>query len=117
MRVFFVDSLHVVRVSLIWMMDIQTFNCILWQRSNSDIYPAREIIFTCYYSRNETETVVSDQLKQASNDYYPSRTHRINECRFINPDLQAKCSSLLRPLPRVTIADFWCILQLFDLRG
>ena len=44
-------------------------NCILrslWQRSEENIYLAKEIIFLCYYNRNETETVVADQLKQAS---------------------------------------------------
>ena len=44
----------------------------IWQRSEENIYPAKEIIFTYYYNRNETETVIADQLKQASNDYYPS---------------------------------------------
>ncbi|GEM_PF-2268474 len=34
--------------------------------SKKYIYPANEIIFTCYYNRNETETVVAGQLKQAS---------------------------------------------------
>ena len=36
-----------------------------WQRFNLEIYPAKEIIFVCYYNRNEAETVVADQLKQA----------------------------------------------------
>jgi len=30
---------------------------------------SQRIIFTYYYNRNETETVIADQLKQASNDY------------------------------------------------
>jgi len=30
---------------------------------------SQKIIFACYYNRNETETVVADQLKQASNDH------------------------------------------------
>jgi hypothetical protein len=38
----------------------------LWQRSEENIYLAKEIIFFCYYNRNETETIVADQLKQAS---------------------------------------------------
>jgi len=37
-----------------------------WQRFGENIYPAKKIIFVCYYIRNETETVVADQLKQAS---------------------------------------------------
>jgi len=41
----------------------------IWQRSEENIYTAKEIIFTYYYNRNETETVIADQLKQASNDY------------------------------------------------
>ena len=40
----------------------------IWQRFKEYIYSAKEIIFICYYNRNETETVVADQLKQASND-------------------------------------------------
>jgi len=40
------------------------------------IYPAKEIIFVCYYNRNETETVLAGKLKQASNGYYPSRIYR-----------------------------------------
>ena len=44
----------------------------IWQRSKEYIYPAKEIIFAYYYNRNETETVLADQLKQASNYYYPS---------------------------------------------
>jgi hypothetical protein len=56
----------------------------LWQRSEMYIYPAKEIISKCYYNRNETETVVADQLKQASNDYYPSRIY-INVENFYIP--------------------------------
>lgn len=41
-------------------------HCFIWQRSGEYIYPAKEIIFLCYYNRNEAETVVADQLKQAS---------------------------------------------------
>jgi hypothetical protein len=41
----------------------------IWQRFKEHIYLAKEIILTCYYNRNETETVVADQLKQASSDY------------------------------------------------
>ena len=37
-----------------------------WQRSVRYIYPANRIILTCYYNRNEPETVLADQLKQAS---------------------------------------------------
>ena len=68
-------------------------NCILrslWQRSEENIYIAKGIIFLCYYNRNETETVVADQLKQASNDFYPYRIYRINENYFINTNLQAQ---------------------------
>ena len=87
----------------------------IWQQSQEYIYPAKEIIFICYYNRNETETVVADQLKQASNNYYPSRIYRIDENYFINTSLQAQGYSPIRPLPKVTIAHYWCILQLFDL--
>ena len=38
----------------------------IWQRSKEHIYPVKEIIFACYYNRNETETVLAGQLKQAS---------------------------------------------------
>ena len=48
-----------------------------WQRFREEIYPVKEIIFTCYYNRNETETVLAGQLKQASNTYYPSRIYKI----------------------------------------
>ena len=44
-------------------------NRFTWQRSKEYIYPVKEIIFARYYNRNETETVVADQLKQASSDY------------------------------------------------
>jgi hypothetical protein len=54
--------------------------CCHWQRFADDIYPAEEIIFVSYYNRNETETVVADQLKQAVTGYYPSR---INEITYI----------------------------------
>ena len=50
----------------------------IWQRSGKYIYPAKEIIFVCYYNRNETETVLADKLKQAVNSYYPSWIYRIN---------------------------------------
>ena len=73
------------------------------------------IIFTYYYNRNETETIVVDQLKQASNNYYPSWIYRIDENYLINTNLQAQGYSSIRPLPKVTIADYWHILQLFDL--
>ncbi|MDD4162789.1 MAG: hypothetical protein PHW87_09975 [Methanothrix sp.] len=38
----------------------------LGRKIEQHIYPAKEIIFTCHYNRNETETVLADQLKQAS---------------------------------------------------
>jgi hypothetical protein len=85
-------------------------NRFTWQRSKEYIYPVKEIIFARYYNRNETETVVADQLKQASNDYYPSWTYRINENYFICTSLQAQGYSPIRPLPEVTIADYWRIL-------
>jgi hypothetical protein len=47
----------------------------IWQRSGKYIYQAKEIIFTCYYNRNETETVLAGKLKQASNAYHPSRIY------------------------------------------
>ena len=40
-----------------------------WQRSKEEIYLVKEIIFVCYYNRNETETIVADQLKQASSNH------------------------------------------------
>ena len=89
----------------------------IWQRFKEHIYLAKEIILTCYYNRNETETVVADQLKQAANDYYPFRNYRIEENYFINTNLQAQGYSSIRPLPKVTIAHYWRILQLFDLCG
>lgn len=49
--------------------------CFLWQRSEGSIYPDQIIIFICYYNRNEAETVVAGQLKQAPNNYYPSRIY------------------------------------------
>ena len=49
----------------------------IWQRFKEYIYPAKEIISACYYNRNETETVLADQLKQASNILYPSRIYGI----------------------------------------
>ena len=65
----------------------------IWQRYKEYIYPAKQIIFTCYYNRNETETVVADQLKQASNNYYLSWTYKIDENYFIYISLQAQASS------------------------
>jgi len=50
----------------------------IWQRSTLDIYPVKEIISICYYNRNETETVLAGQLKQAANGYYPSWIYEIN---------------------------------------
>ena len=88
-----------------------------WQRFKENIYLAKEIIFACYYNRNETETILVDQLKQASNDYYPSWTYRINENYFICTSLQAQGYSPIRPLPEVTVAHYWRILQFFDLCG
>jgi hypothetical protein len=52
-------------------------NRFIWQRSKKYIYPAKEIIFACYYIRNETETVLAGKLKQAVNAYYPSRIYGI----------------------------------------
>ena len=49
--------------------------CFIRQRSGEDINSAKEIIFTCYYNRNETETVLAVKLKQASNILYPSRIY------------------------------------------
>jgi hypothetical protein len=59
------------------MYDVTLLNRFIWQRSSENIYPAKEIIFVCYYNRNDTETVATDQLTQASSDYYPSRIYRI----------------------------------------
>jgi hypothetical protein len=50
-------------------------DCFLWQRCNLHIHPAKEIIFTCYYNRNDTETVLAGKLEETVNDYYPSRTY------------------------------------------
>jgi hypothetical protein len=50
----------------------------IWQRSKEHINTTKEIIFVCYYNRNETETVLADKLKQAVNGYYPSRIYEIN---------------------------------------
>ena len=49
----------------------------VWQQSDGGIYLAKEIIFACYYNRNETETVLASKLKLAENDYYPSRIYEI----------------------------------------
>ena len=69
-------------------------NRFIWQRSSENIYPANEIIFVCYYNRNEPETVVADQLKQTSSDYYPSRIYRIDEDYFISPAYRLKATLL-----------------------
>jgi len=90
-------------------------NRFTWQRSNLDIYPAKEIIFACYYNRNETETVVADQLKQASSNYYPSRIYRIDENYFKYSSLQAYANPPIRPLPKATIADYRRILHVLGL--
>jgi len=87
----------------------------IWQRSGEDIYPAKEIIFVCYYNRNETETVVAYHLKQASNGYYPSRIYRIDENYFKYSCLQAHGYSQVRPLPKATTADYWRILEVLGL--
>jgi hypothetical protein len=55
--------------------ETKTLNRSIWQRSKEYIYPDKEIIFVCYYNRNETETVLADQLKQALNILYPSRIY------------------------------------------
>lgn len=47
----------------------------LWQRPEGSIYPVQIIILICYYNRNEAETVVAGQLKQASNYYCFSRIY------------------------------------------
>jgi hypothetical protein len=70
-------------------------NRFTWQRSKEYIYPVKEIIFARYYNRNETETVLADQLKQASNYYYPSRIYEIEETYFINTNLRAQGYSLI----------------------
>jgi len=49
--------------------------CFLWQRSERFIYLAQIIILICYYNRNEAETVVAGQLRQASNNYCSSRIY------------------------------------------
>jgi hypothetical protein len=41
----------------------ETLNSFIWQRSEEDIYPAKEIIFICYYNRNKTETVLMKMLE------------------------------------------------------
>jgi hypothetical protein len=50
--------------------------------SKKDIYSTKEIISVFFYNRNETETVLADQLKQATNVYYPSRIYG-NQFYFI----------------------------------
>ena len=72
-----------------------TTNRFIWQRSEEHIYPSKEIIFIYYYFRNEIETAVADQLKQASSNYYHSWIYRIDENCFINPTY--KLSAGLHP--------------------
>jgi hypothetical protein len=52
-------------------------NRFIWQRFGENIDPTKRIISVCYYNRNGTETVLADKLKQASNEYYPSRIYGI----------------------------------------
>ena len=85
-----------------------------WQRSEKNIYLASRIIFTCYYNRNKTETVLASKLKQASSGYYPSRIYRIDKNCLKYSDLQAYAHLPVRPLPKVTIADYWRIFEVLS---
>jgi hypothetical protein len=90
-----------------WDYDVTLLNRFIWQRSGKGIYPAKEIIFACYYNRNEPETVVADQLKQASSTYYPSRIYRIDKNYSIYSRLQVQGYFPIRPLPKVTMTEYW----------
>ena len=57
--------------------DVTLSNRFIWQRFEEHIHLAKEIIFTCYYNRNETETVLASKLKPAVNAYYPTWVYEI----------------------------------------
>ena len=70
-------------------------NRFLWQRPDECIHPTKEIISVCYYNRNETETVVADQLKQASNDYVLLGLAECTEITLNTPAYRLKSTLLL----------------------
>jgi len=82
--------------------NIIRLSCFIWQRSGKYIYLAKEIIFYCYYNRNKTETILADQLKQASG-------HRAARLMYGNDCVATVLLGLHRD---PTIHNQWCSFSL-----